>query len=213
MSLMAGLNLGMGAAEDSFARRFRLFAHGMYAQPDYDPFSSTIVNYGGHLQIQLARPREGPSVEWGGLALTSGYQATTFTMDLASPIPVESGSLRWDADGTYAISSVAQSVPVELSTNLRIFLVTAYAGGGVDANLESVADSEMVLEGDIEAGDSGRVIGSARITQAEAGLGDLIVPRIFAGAQLNLFFVRVYGQLNVGFNESVGGHLGVRAAL
>ena len=212
VSFMAGLNLGMGASEDdAFGKRFRVYAHGMYWTPEYEPFAGTIVNYGGHLQIQVVRPRIGEALEWGGLALTSGYQRTSFSMDLSSPIPIDAGQLVWNADGQYSISSMAESVPIEVSTNLRVLVATAYVGGGADVNLQSAASSELVLTGEIEAS-NGTVLGSASVTDAAAGAGDFIVPRVFMGLQADLMMIKLFGQLNVGFENSFGGHLGLRVA-
>lgn len=213
VSVMGGLNLGMGAEDDkAFGKRFRLYAHGMYWTPGYEPFQGTIVNYGGHLQVQVVRPLLGDVVEWGGLALTSGYQSTRFSLDLSSPIPVESGDLTWNADGTYTISAVSESVPVELSTNLRVLVATAYVGGGVDVNVQSAADSELVLDGDVEAG-GGTAIGTATVTQQQTAQGDLVVPRVFVGLQADLLMVKLFGQLNIGFEDSFGGHVGLRVAI
>jgi hypothetical protein len=47
-----------------------------------------------------------------------------------------------------------------------------------------------------------------------SGTPDAYAPRLFGGAQLNVLFFKVYGQLNVGLtDESFGGHLGVRVAI
>lgn len=213
LSAMAGVNLGMSADEDAFARRVRLYANGFFARPEYEPFAGTVVNYGGHLQFQVLRPRDGEVVEWGGLALTSGYQQTIFRMDLQDDIPIDTGDIRWDADGTYAIDASAQTVPIEVSTNLRLLVATAFVGMGADINLDNVATSELELSGDIKASANDATIGTAALTMSESGVGDFLVPRAFFGLQADIFFVKAYGQLNVGFNDSFGGHLGMRVAL
>lgn len=213
LSAMAGVNLGMKADEDSFARRVRLYANGFYARPVYEPFRGTVLNYGGHLQLQVLRPRDGEVVEWGGLALTTGYQQTIFQMDLEDEIPIDTGDVRWDATGTYAIDSSAQTVPVELSTNLRVLVATAFVGAGADVHIDSLATSELSLEGDIAVSANDATIGSAALSLSESGAAELVVPRVFFGLQADIFFVKAYGQVNVGLNDSFGGHLGLRVAM
>ena len=213
LSAMVGVNLGAGAEDDSFARRLRLYGNGFYARPTYAPFRGTVLNYGGHLQVQVLRHRDGDVVEWGGLALTTGFQETRFSMDLEDGIPIDTGDVEWDATGAYGIDAVSRSVPVELSTNLRLLVATAFVGFGVDTNLTSVAQSDLSLEGDLTAGPNDTKIGTASLTLADSGVGDFVVPRAFAGLQADIFFVKAYGQLNIGFNDSFGGHLGLRVAL
>lgn len=215
ISLMAGINLGMKADDDAAARRFRLFVNGMAARPRYDPFAGSLLNYGAHLQIQLVKPTEGEVVRWGGLALTAGYEHSSFTLDLEEAIPIESGDLRWDATGTYRLQALSSAVPVELSTNLRILVATAYGGIGFDSSLDSFADSEAVLDGGIQAtaGQRDAHIGTATLTLDSVGLGDRFVPRAFVGVQANLLMIKAYGQLNLGLEGSFGGHLGLRVAI
>jgi len=71
------------------------------------------------------------------------------------------------------------------------------------------------LEGPIEATVDGQTanIGTASASLDAAGLADSVVPRVFLGAQLNLWKFRTYGQLNVGLNDSFGGHVGARLAI
>ena len=80
LSAMAGINLGVGAEEDSFARRLRLYANGFYARPSYAPFRGTVVNFGGHLQVQLLRHRDGDATAHGPLAYLSSRNTAQVRM-------------------------------------------------------------------------------------------------------------------------------------
>jgi hypothetical protein len=217
-SLMAGINLGFGN-EDSALSRFRLYANGLALGTSGDSFNASVYNYGAHLQVQLLKPRQAAVLEWGGLAVTSGYEVSGYVMELTSALPVvteqDGVELSWDATGAYDIVSVSDTIPVEVSTNLRVFVATIFVGGGVDLVSAGSATSEISLGGDINASAAGQdaTLGNIAVSLAEEGFADDMVPRAFVGAQADLLFIKAYGQLNIGFNESFGGHVGLRVVL
>jgi hypothetical protein len=217
-SAMAGINLGFGN-EDSALSRFRLYANGLALGTSGDSFDASVYNYGAHLQIQVIKPRMSAAVEWGGLALTSGYEMSGYVMRLTSALPVETEQdgviLKWDAVGTYDIESVSDTIPVEVSTNLRVLVATVFVGGGVDIVNSGSATSEIALGGDISASAYGTQsnLGNIGVSLAGEGFADEIVPRVFTGLQADILFLKLYGQLNIGFNESFGGHFGARVVL
>jgi hypothetical protein len=213
---MAGLNFGAFSEKDSALRRFKLYVNGMSAKTDRAPFSATFLNYGGHLQIKVVKGGDKTDgVRWGGLDLTGGYEYSSYALVLEDSIPVESNGLKWAATGSYTLSAEAQSVPVELSTNLHIFVVTAFAGVGFDYNLSGGATSAVRLGGPITMTYDGQStdVGSATLTLSESGTVSPWTPRAFAGVQADILAVKVYGQLNVTLDQSVGGHVGVRFVL
>ena len=217
-SLMAGINLGFGN-EDSALSRFRLYANGLTLGTSGDSFNASVYNYGAHLQFQLLKPRQAAVVEWGGLAVTSGYEVSGYVMELTSALPVATQQdeieLTWDAVGAYDIVSVSDTIPIEVSTNLRVFVATVFVGGGVDMVSAGSATSEVSLGGDITAAAAGQeaTLGNIGVSLADEGFADDMVPRAFVGAQADLLFLKAYGQLNIGFNESFGGHIGLRVVL
>ena len=218
VSAMAGLNLGF-SNPDGFLGRVKLYANGMQLSTGGDSFNGTLTNLGGHLQLQLAKPRSGTGVEWGGLALTSGYDISQYSLDLVQALPVDTeidgNDLSWSAEGTYTVAAETASVPVELSTNVRLAILTLYAGGGVDYNLVGEATSSISLAGPLDVSSSGQTatLGDASISMSGSAIADQLTPRFFGGAQVGLSVLKVYGHLNVGLNNSVGGHIGARVAL
>jgi hypothetical protein len=216
LSGMAGLNLGF-ANQDSFLSRVKIYVNGLTLSTTGDFYDASMYNVGTHLQIQLAKPRSAAVVAWGGLALTSGYDLSTYSIGLSQEIPVETdldgSSLTWSATGAYDVTANTASVPIELSTNLRIALFTLYVGGGVDWN-DGAADSEISLSGPLEVSASGQTatLGAASVSLTDSALADEFTPRVFGGIQTGFAFMQVYGHLNIGLNDSVGGHLGARLA-
>ena len=215
-ALLAGLNLGVASGNDSALRRFVLYVDGMVAETNPEPFHASTTNVATHLQVKLVRPKDHDGlIEWGGLDLTSGYEWSRYRLELSKELPVETDGLAWEATGTLAIESDAASVPIELSSNFRVLVLSAYLGAAADLALDSVTDSEIILAGpvfvDVQGGPEN--IGAASLSLEGQGLVDGVTGRLFGGAQVNIFFVKVYGHLNVGLDRSFGGHLGGRVAL
>lgn len=216
VGLMAGLNLGIASPKESALRRFRLYVNGMSATTRRDPFTATFLNYGAHLQIQAVKGGDKTSgVRWGGLDLTTGYEFSSYIMALDKGLPVAADNLTWDASGNMTLRATAQSIPLELSTNLHFFVVTAFVGAGGDYNLSGDSTASIGIEGPITLTYNGQTanVGGAEASISQDGTASTFSPRVFGGAQIDIFMVKVYGQLNVTLDHSVGGHVGLRVAL
>ena len=219
VAAMAGLNLGIFASEESFARRFIVYANGMALDTNGDELSGELQNLGAHLQIQLIKPKgTGNVVEWGGLALTGGWEQTSYTTKLSKGIPLQTDmqdySIEWNATGSYKISAQTESFPVELSTNVRLLVFNVYGGAALDI-VEASSQSVIALEGPmtVQLDGYGEQIGTAKIELGDKTDAGGEIPRFFVGSQVEIFVVKVYGHLNVGLDDSFGGHLGARIAL
>ncbi len=211
----AGLNLGVLSKDESFLRRIVVSANGIWAQGASGPFDAELYNLGGHVQLKIIRPPHEGIVEWGGLDLTSGYEISSYRLLLSETLPVATEGLRWDATGTFDVSAVSHTIPVEVSTNLRIFVVSAYAGAALDIRRTATATGKASLGGPVTASAQGHEleIGTVDARMGIVGTAAEYAPRLFGGVQVNVLFVKVYGHLNVGFDDTYAGHLGVRAAL
>lgn len=216
-SIMAGLNLGAFSEENSALRRFVIYANGLVADTRLEPFDADFVNLGAHLQIKIiGAAGEGDAVEWGGLDLTGGYEYAGYKLRLEQPLPIDTGVVTWDADGGLSIGTNSTSVPIELSTNLRILVATVFVGAAYDYNMPSFAQTELSLIGPIVANEgqtNGQNVGNASVTLTTTGATVPSGGRIFAGAQLEVFMIKAYGQVNVGLDDTFGGHVGVRIVL
>jgi hypothetical protein len=212
---MAALNLGFLSKDDSFLRRFVVSVNGMWAKGKSGPFTAELYNVGGHVQVKLIRPPHTGVVEWGGLDVTGGYELASYALELTEALPVETGGLRWDATGNFDISTVSHTIPVEVSTNLRVAVVTVFGGVALDVRGDSLAHSEISIAGPLVASGNGQEqqIGTVRASVAADGTTSSLAPRAFGGVQINILPVKIYGQLNVGLEDTWGGHLGVRVAL
>jgi hypothetical protein len=218
MAATVGLNLGVLSGGEGFLERVVIFGHGMTLDTGGDTFGAHLLNYGGHLQLRLIKPRDAEVVAWGGLALTAGFEHAEYRLDLQQGLPVAAPGtgvdMTWDATGDYVMKAWSDSVPLELSTNLRILVATAFVGAGMDYNTGS-ATTAMELSGPIEADAPGGpyTLGEATVSTIQSGTPGPSFPRVFGGLQLNIFMMKLYGQVNVGLDEGFGGHAGVRIAL
>ncbi len=215
IGVMAGLNLGIASPKDSALRRIRIYLNGMSATTQRDPFSAEFLNYGGHLQLQLVKGGDkDDGVRWGGMDLTTGYEFSSYILTLQQGLPVTTDNLTWNATGNMTLTANAQSIPLELSTNLHIFVVTGFIGVGGDYNLSGSSNATIGISGPITLSYNGQDsnVGAASATVSQDGSASTLTPRVFAGAQVDIVMVKVYGQLNVTLDKSVGGHVGVRVA-
>ncbi len=214
VSAMGGLNLGALAPDDSVLRRFVIYGNGMALDTQGERFDGRLQNYGGHLQVQLVAPRIGTAVEWGGLALTGGFEFSHYRMVLSQSLPLSQGALTWKATGGYEIESTSMTVPVELSTNVRLAFLTLYVGVGQDFLNSTSVQSNIELTGPITTTVGGNEVTVANLKVAHAdGVTSLQpLPRGFAGVQMNLMMLKVYGHLNATVDGGFGGHVGLRLA-
>jgi hypothetical protein len=214
----AGLNLGVLSGGKGFLSHIVLFGHGLAMNTGGQTFDAALTNYGAHLQVRLVKPKEDAEFAWGGLAITAGYEHAAYRLDLVQAMPVSAPAggleLTWDATGTYVLQADSDSIPVELSTNLRVVFLTVFVGAGMDFNT-GTARAAMELTGPLTAEVDGTStnLGSATVSFLHDGVPGPSFPRAFGGAQINLFVVKLYGQVNLGLDEGFGAHAGMRIAL
>ncbi|MEQ1501264.1 MAG: hypothetical protein ABMB14_03495 [Myxococcota bacterium] len=219
-SLCAGVNLGMFTPGDKGPLdHLMVYVNGLaFSPPANRTFRASMYNFGAHAQLKLFGPVNLKVVEWGGLDLTAGYERSFYALELTQALPLTQatgpGSLTWTATGDYRISAGAGTIPLELSTNLRLLVATAYVGAGLDLNT-ATATSAASLSGPVEAKVAGESadIGSVGVSIDGAGDADPAVGRLFVGVQANVLLLKVFGHLNVGLNDTYGGFVGVRIAL
>jgi hypothetical protein len=216
LSVMAGVCPGGFVPGDDVLDHLRVFVNGMALRmPSGQPFGGSLQNVGAHLQLDVLGA-DAEVAEWNGLALTAGYDATNYDLSLRKELPLTTPSgdatLAWRADGSYDVDATTGSIPLELSTAARVLVLGVFAGVGYDV-VTSRANSSAALVGPVElqasSGD-GQSLGSASISIDESAEGDHGMLRAFGGAQIRLAVVKLYGQVNVADNDTIGGHVGAR---
>jgi len=221
VTLMGGINLGlMASKKKAFGKRFRLYGNGLYMPlPGGEAFGGTMYNMGAHLQVKIVNGADAKVTEWGGIDITTGFEYAGYQLnlkrDLPLDAPIEGGEVTWTASGDYGLAATATSIPIEVSTNVRVAIMTGYLGGALDiytGSSDLQADLRGPIKGTVKPALKNERLGDATLAFDAAGAPDAYVPRIFAGGQLAIGPLKGYGHLNVGFNQTYGGHLGGRLA-
>lgn len=221
-SLYAGVNLGLLTPGDKGPlEHVLLYVNGLgFNPPSSREFQASMYNFGAHAQIKLGGPVNLKAAEWGGVDLTAGYEQSFYRLQLSQGLPitqdVSPATVTWTAEGNYEISATSGSIPLEVSSNFRVLVVSAYLGFGYDlVPSEATADSTASLAGPLDATAAGQTetLGTASVTLAGNGLADPNQARVFVGLQGNILVLKVFGHVNVGLNETYGAFLGVRLAM
>jgi hypothetical protein len=220
VSFMAGLNLSKYGSP-----RWTLFANGFYRRATLNSLRGGITTAGLHAQYRIIKPQQDNGaatqlLRWTGLDLTSGLEFTRWNLGVDDDIQTDfavngsaaSAMMTLESAGTFDLSSTAMTVPVEISTGIRIaLLVSVYVGAGVDFNA-STGRLNVALDGNLMTED-GRNVGTTTIEGGGNTSGSPLAGRIMAGAQLNLSKIKVYVQLNGSATPAASIGAGIRGVL
>lgn len=190
--------------------------------------NADLSSYGLHFSYDWIEGSDSVWFGWGGLKLHAGYEYNSTKLRFKSQI--EENVQVTEAGGTYTSNILANplasidvsthSIPVEISTSLRfLYLFTLYGGLGADYNSGMAKGSGDLNSNSATVSCSGVCspapgnVGTIDTAANIDGKGDVnpFTFRGFAGLQLNLPFVRIYGQVDKAFgSELVGATAGVR---
>jgi hypothetical protein len=222
LTIMAGLNLHfMGLKPVTIYGNFftRSFS--------YRDFDATLRNAGFHAQINLFRPKPAKAnaaFRWAGFDLTTGIEWSQFKLSLDAGLDTDfditgdngSATIALASTGEYTYSSSAFSVPIELTTAVRILTVLSlYLGVGTDFQVGS-SDFEIDLDAELTGTrpDNGEEVdlGDASITATAEGKPSTAKFRALLGAQVNIWKLRLFAQLNYRPVGTAGVTAGLRIA-
>src|SRR3954463_1081484 len=141
IAFMAGMNLA-----DYGNARWTLFGNGFYRKASFSKLSGSITSAGFHAQSRVLLPQapNGAATDvlrWTGLDITSGLELTRWSLgtkdDIQTGFMVDgtnsSAPLVLDSAGTFDVKANAMTIPVEVSTGIRIaLLVSVYVGAAAD---------------------------------------------------------------------------------
>jgi hypothetical protein len=183
----------------------------------YGAMSGSLDNWGAHAQLRLFGPDRKTTVtkvlvRWGGIAITTGIDSSHMALGLKknvkSTIPFETNpqttlavSAAADGNATFKVGMTTRSIPLEVTTSLRLLtLLTVYGGLGFDWQL----GGSNTLDVDVAAAMSGNSsvtgpvnLGTASVKASVSADPSPAKIRGILGAQVNLWLLRIFTQVNV----------------
>lgn len=220
IGFMAGLNLS------EYKRpRWTVFANGFYRSATVSSLQGSISSFGLHVQYRIVHPQADEGVttkalRWTGIDVTTGLEITRWSLGVEDQITTDfavdgtngSASLVLDSMGRFDLTSTAATVPVEVSTGVRIaLLLSVYLGAAFDLSGGS-ARLDANLSGTLRTSDD-RGVGTTTIVGRGDNTASPAAARVLAGVQLNLWKLKVYGQVNGSATPAASVGFGIRGVL
>ena len=215
LAIMAGLNL----AEWDLPR-WTIFASGFHRTASTEQLRGGLTSAGAHLQYRLAQPTEsggaGTALRWIGLSATSGIELTRWNLglvnnSLTTDLAVEGvpDDVAVSSTGRFDLTSTALTVPVELTTGLRIALIaTVYVGVGLDFTVgKTTLDANLTGQMSTPGVDD---VGTVTVTADGSSGGSPAQARGIVGAQVNLWKLKIFAQANASAIPAASIGFGIR---
>jgi hypothetical protein len=203
----AVVNIG-GIVGTSLARwgapRWSAFVSGSYEDTTIRALKGTLESVGAHAQTKLIAGGEPGALRWTGLDLTGGVEVAHWEVGQAAPINVnfkvhgttadQVTNVRLDSTGTLTVSSSTYTIPIELTTGVRLGgLFALYGGGGLDLTL-GTASIVAQLNGTMSMNADHIPIGTVVITGSGSNSPDALSAHALAGLELHTRHFRVFAQ-------------------
>jgi hypothetical protein len=187
-----------------------------------------LASYGLHFNYNWIKPRGNVLLGWGGVKVHWGYEYNRTSLKFGSTITEAidstnaggtggnySATVTGNPDATIDVTT--HSIPVEISTSVQmLYFVSLYGGLGADYNVGTATGKGDLNSTPTTLNCTGTCPGTAGTIETTAnidgkGKATPFTTRGFAGVQLNLPFIRIFGQVNKAFgSELVGATAGVR---
>lgn len=193
LGVTAGVNLGRW---DHPA--WTVFANGFYESQTVHGLDGHLTTAGAHVQREIVAAGE----RWAGVDVTTGLEYARWTVGEAMPIHThftvtgansQKKTIDYLAAGTLDVRADTYSVPIEVTTGVRLGALGLYGGGGLDLTLGS-SDISAVLSGDLTVNTEMTPIGTAKITASGSAGPDALGVHALGGIELHTRHVRVYVQ-------------------
>jgi len=209
LSLMAGLGMGLFGFDP-----LMIFGNWFKHDLSLGALDGSYHNWGLHGQLRLLGPsRETTAlkmlIRWGGIAITSGVDYSRLSLSTSKQIHSTLNNVYPGAPVTvtstgaliFTLDQTTWSIPLEITTSLRLLFLTVYGGlgfdwqlgGGSDLNIDMLAN----LSGSYMGASYGN-LGTARIKVPGHVSPSAARMREIVGLQLSIMgLVRFFAQVNV----------------
>jgi hypothetical protein len=208
-SLMGGVGLGLIGLDP-----LMVFGNWFKGSASLGQLDGSYQNWGLHGQLRLLGPSRkmsavGMLVRWGGIAITSGADYSHLSLSAKKPItstmsvvPGAPVTVTSTGDLTFSVDQTTWSVPLEVTTSLRLLaMVTVYGGFGLDWQLGGGSNLKIGMNANLAGKYNGATynnLGTATISAT--GKVDPSPARLreIVGVQLGILdTIRLFLQVNV----------------
>ena len=219
----AVVNIG-GIAGTSLARwgapRWSVFASGSYEATTIHGLAGSLWTAGATAQVKLVEGTAPGRMRWTGVDASASLDLARWTVSEEQPISInfrvtgtqgQKKTIDLASTGTLAVHAGTYTVPLEVTTGVRLFDVLAlYGGGGLDLTF-GTSSIDASLAGNLTIDNDHEPIGTATIAASGTGGPDTWSVHALAGAELHTRYVRVFVQGALAPSEEAV-TIGVRAA-
>ncbi len=129
----------------------------------------------------------------------------------SSSVSVSGTDIGFDATGRVDATARSLTVPIELSTGVRVAVVDVYGGVGIDLTA-SEASLDAAVNGTLYDSD-GRNLGTVTATGTQTRSGTPVSTRGLAGVQLEAWKLKIFGQVNASPDTPTSAGVGVRGVM
>ncbi len=190
-----------------------------------------MTSLGMHLRYDWIKGSGNKLLGWGGVKLHVGYEYNKTDIEFQSKISESVNETDTDGnniDGTITGSPTAKiavathSIPIEVSTDVQLlYFISLYGGLGTDFNFGQAKGNGALNADPSDVSCTNAGVGACSTNpsvsiQPEANIDSTgkvnsLLFRGFAGLQLNLPYVRIFGQVDKSLgNDLIGATAGVR---
>ncbi len=181
-----------------------------------------LKSFGLHFRWRFLEEKSivpGHMVSWGGVQIHTGFMRNSMELDATQSFDDETvetnagggaSATFSNAHARFSIDSSSTSIPVEISTNIRLlYILTFYAGAGFDYTIAKT-DVDLNADGTV-TGDATTYTASINANESGDGTGEATNFRAFLGAQFNLPVFKIYIHANKGLgNDLLGANAGFK---
>lgn len=198
--------------------RWTLSANGSYASTTIRGLAGELLSGGAHVQLKAVPEVVRGHFRWTGLSITTGLDVSQWEIGIADELRLnfsvigtnDRATVALLSNGTLKVVSEVVSVPVEVTSGIRLGNVFGIYGGGGLTFAAGTSTVTAMLDSVLAINANDLPIGTAVITASESDGPTSVTVHALAGLALHTKHVRVFVQGLIAPDERAVS-LGVRA--
>jgi hypothetical protein len=192
-----------------------LYGSGFHSSDTINGIDGSVTNGAAHVQYTAIAPTAAGVVRWTGLSLTTGVEVTRWSLGtgktMGTTFSIDGHKLGYDMTGRFELASNSVAVPLEVSTGVRLAVISVYGGLGVDLT-QGQGTLDAMVTGPLTDSD-GRQLGTATISGYDSRGATPMSPHAFGGVQHEAWKLKVFGHVDAAADSATSLGVGVRGVL